>query len=351
MRHDNLYLAGVGAWYPEPTPIGDAIAAGWYDEAAQRRSGQLSATIAGDHDTQPEMAARAGSAAVRHSGIDPDEFGLLLHATVAFSGLDGWNVASYLQHRVLGGNGLSFEVRQQSNGAMAAIELAAAFLTAGGDRPAALVTASDRFPMPVWNRWRIYPGLVFGDGASAAVFSRTGGFARVLSAVSSSRPDLERAQRAGLPFLEYPDTTDERVYPTNLIQRMQNFADEEYDGRITEVFKVMNEALIASVEGAAAEAGIRPADADHLVFPNFGRTMLRQEVLMPLGLGPERTAFEWARTVGHAGATDQFGAIEHLVRTGRLRPGQRVLMTGIGLGFNWTTAVLEITGSPAPLPD
>ncbi|MFF4485241.1 ketoacyl-ACP synthase III family protein [Streptomyces sp. NPDC001544] len=351
MRHDNLYIAGVGAWYPKPVPVDEAIEAGWYDDATQRRTGQLAVSVAGDDDTQPEMAVRAGNLAVRQSGLDTGAFGLLLHATGAFCGLDGWNVASYLQQHVLGGHGLSFEVKQQSNGAMAAIELAAAFLAAGTDRTAALITASDRFTMPVWNRWRTYPGLVFGDGASAAVLSRTGGFARVVSVVTESRPELERAQRAGLPFMAYADTGDPEAYPINLIKRMQTFADEEHDGRITEVFKVMNQALIRSVEGAAQEAGITAADADHLVFPNFGRTMLRQEVLMPLGLGADRTVFEWARETGHVGATDQFGGLEHLVRSGRLEPGHRVLLCGIGLGFNWTTAILEITERPVPVAD
>ncbi|MGW2635602.1 ketoacyl-ACP synthase III family protein [Streptomyces sp. NPDC001348] len=351
MRHDNLYIAGVGAWYPKPVPVEEAIDAGWYDADTQRRTGQLGVSVAGDDDTQPEMAVRAGKLAVLQSGLDTGAFGLLLHATGAFCGLDGWNVASYLQQHVLAGHGLSFEVKQQSNGAMAAIELAAAFLVAGTDRTAALITASDRFTMPVWNRWRTYPGLVFGDGASAAVLSRTGGFARVLSVVTESRPELERAQRAGLPFMAYADTSDPEAYPVNLIKRMQTFADEEHGGRIGEVFKVMNQALIRSVEGAAQEAGIRAADADHLVFPNFGRTMLRQEVLMPLGLDAGRTVSEWARETGHVGATDQFGGLEYLVRSGRLEPGHRVLLTGIGLGFNWTTAVLEITERPVPVTD
>ncbi|MFE4973794.1 ketoacyl-ACP synthase III family protein [Kitasatospora sp. NPDC056651] len=349
MRHDNLYITGVGAWYPKPVPVEEAIEAGLYDDAARRRSGQTAATVAGDEDTQPVMAVRAGKLALRHSGLDTGEFGLLLHATGAFCGLDGWNVGSYLQHQVLDGNGLSFEVKQQSNGAMAAIELAAAFLAARPERQAAMITSSDRFVMPTWNRWRTYPGLVFGDGASAAVLSRTGGFARIASIVTESRSDLERAQRAGLEFTPYPDFDDPKAYPINLIDRMQAFADEEHGGRISEVFKRMNEALILSVGRASEEAGVRPEDIDHLVFPNFGRTMLRQEVLTPLGLDAARTPVEFVRETGHVGATDQFGGLEYLVRTGRLEAGRRVLLCGIGLGFNWTSAILEIDEVPAPV--
>ncbi|MGW7360155.1 hypothetical protein ACWGI0_26865 [Streptomyces sp. NPDC054802] len=144
----------------------------------------------------------------------------MLHAAVGFNGIDGWNIASCLQHETLAGHGLSTELRQRSNGAMAAIELAAARLAAGTDRAAALITASDRFVLPLRDRRRACAGLVPGDGASAAVPSRRSGFARVLSVVTNSRPELERAQRADLPFRPYADPHDTGLYPVSLIRRM-----------------------------------------------------------------------------------------------------------------------------------
>jgi len=347
MKYEDLYISGVGSWYPKPVPVDKAIDAGWYDEGTRRRTGQLSATVAGDDDSQPEMAARAGTLAVRQAGLAQSDFGLLLHATTGFCGLDGWNVGSYLQHQVLGGHGVAFEVRQQSNGGMAAIELAAAYLAAGTDRTAALVTASDRFAEPVWDRWRAYTGLVLGDGASAAVLSRQPGFARVLSVATESRAELEGAQRGDLPFTANPDPSDAGAYPISLINRMKGFAADGMG--LSEIFRRMNASLIKAVAVATEEAGIRPSDADHLIFPNFGRTMLQQEVLEPLGLDLDRTLWQWGREIGHAGATDQFGALDHLGREGLLEPGQRVLMTGIGLGFNWTSAVVEILDRPTPV--
>jgi 3-oxoacyl-[acyl-carrier-protein] synthase-3 len=265
-----------------------------------------------------------------------------------FTGLDGWNIASYLQHQVLDGAGVAFEIRQQSNGAMAGIELAAAHLAAGTDRAAALITASDRFDMPVWDRWRAYHGLVLADGGSAAVFSRRPGFARVLSLVTECRADLEGAQRADLPFLANPALGDPELYPISLINRMEKFSGRY--GGLGAVFKQMNASLICSVGRAADEAGIHFSDADHIVFPNFGRMMLKQEILEPLELTIDQTTWTWAREIGHAGATDQFGALDHLARQGELRPGQKVVLTGIGIGFNWTTVVLEILEAP-PVPE
>jgi 3-oxoacyl-[acyl-carrier-protein] synthase-3 len=224
VKFDDIYVNGVGSWFPKPTPVDKAIEAGWYDPAARKRTGQVSVSVAGADETQPEMAVRAGRLAVAQAGIDKDDYRLLLHATAGFAGLDGHNVASYIQHQVLDGAGVSFEIRQQSNGAMAGIELAAAHLAANGDRAAALITAADRFDLPVWDRWRAYHGLVLADGGSAAVFSRRPGFARLLSLVTETRADLEGAQRADLPFLPNPPIGDPDLYPVSLINRMETFA-------------------------------------------------------------------------------------------------------------------------------
>jgi 3-oxoacyl-[acyl-carrier-protein] synthase-3 len=46
--------------------------------------------------------------------------------------------------------------------------------------------------------------------------------------------------------------------------------------------------------------------------------------------------------VGHLGAGDQFAGLAHLVDTGLLHLGQTCVLVGIGAGFSWTVAVLEV---------
>ena len=149
--------------------------------------------------------------------------------------------------------------------------------------------------------------------------------------------------RGNLAFRPYSDPAQ---YPVSLINRFKDFAAREMD--MADVTDKMDAALVLSATTAAAEAGIRPADADHLIFPNFGEEMLRRECVAPLGVDFDRTSWRWAREVGHVGATDQFGALDRLCRDDRLEPGQHVLMVGIGGGFNWTSIVLEILDRPVP---
>ena len=94
------------------------------------------------------------------------------------------------------------------------------------------------------------------------------------------------------------------------------------------------------------EAEAQPDDIDWWVLPNVGRTLLQWQYLNVLGVGVERTTWEWGRRLGHMGAGDHVVGLNHLAETGTLGVGDRVALAGSGLGFNWSCAVLEIVAPP-----
>jgi 3-oxoacyl-[acyl-carrier-protein] synthase-3 len=339
MRYEELYVAGVGAYFPKGVPVDDAIAAGQYSEEARERSGQRRVAVAGEDDTQPAMAVRAGRLALARSGHAAEDVGLLLHAVSNYNGLDAWNAAAYLQKEVLDGSGVSFEIRQLSNGALGSVELAAHHL-AGTGASAAMVTAADQFAEPYWDRWTSNVGMVFADGASAAVLSRRGGFARVRSLVNVCDPDLEGLQRGDSPFQPGPDPEQ---FPVSLWLRSLEFFDAM---ELAEADRRMTEGLRSCVGQAAREAEIGVGDATHYVVPNFGRELVEKDCLAPLGIDIDRTTWEWGRQIGHSGTADQFGALNHLVESDALSTGDLVMLISVGGGFNWTCMVIELVQHP-----
>jgi len=341
MLHENLFIRGVASYLPPAVPVGSAIADGKYGHAEQAESGIERVTVAGRGESAPAMAVRAGRSAVRRSGLAPGNIGLLLHTVTAHNGLDGWNAGCYLQKEVLGGGGLSVEVRQLSNGAMASVELAAAYLAARPACRAALITAAEQFAEPAWDRWRSSWGLVFADGASAAVLSSDAGFARVRSTVTVADPDLEGLHRGTEPFTNAPGSG---TYPISLRARALDFA-RSMD--LTEVGRRLAAGLRRAVFLAVAEAGMSVSQADHYVVPGYGKKLLRRECLEPLAIPVGRSTWSWSASVGHLGAADQFAALTHLAEGGRLAVGNKVLVIGIGGGFNWSCMVLDIVECPS----
>lgn len=342
MTFDDLHIAGCAAFLPPGVPVDEAVARGECSAAEAARTSVTSVTVAGPGDCGPAMAARAATTALDRAGHRPSDIGLVLHATLYDQGHDLWSSAAYVQSLALAGEQEAcpaLEVRQVSNGGMAAVELGAAFLRAGTERPAVLLTAGDVFGPPGFDRWHSDPGTVYADGGAALVLSRAGGFARLRSLVTFSEPRLEGMHRGDHPFA-LPEDGPRRV---DLDECKQQFLERV--GRQRAVAWVSG-GQRRVLTGALDKAGISLEDIDRFVLPHLGLRRLQAAYFQPFGIDPERTTWPWSRGVGHLGGGDQFAGLAHLVETKQVSPGDRVLLVGVGAGFTWSAAVVEIDELP-----
>jgi 3-oxoacyl-[acyl-carrier-protein] synthase III len=101
------------------------------------------------------------------------------------------------------------------------------------------------------------------------------------------------------------------------------------------------------VKEALADADIAIGDVTRLIYHNMAAFVLDQFYLAPVGLPLELSTWDFGRTVGHMGASDQVVSLEHLLLTSALAPGDHVLLCGGAAGFASCCAVLEILQVPA----
>lgn len=335
MRCHDLYIAGLGYRLPAPFDVARAVDEGRYDASEQEVNDYASVTVS-DGEAPPEMAARAARVALERSGVAPADVSVLLHASAWFQGIDYWPAASYVHREVLEGNRHSpaLDVQQMCNGALGAVELATSYLAADERRAAALVTSADRFGDPGFDRWRgDVNGIVYGDGGAAAVLARDG-FARLLSVTTIVDTGLEGMYRGAEPFEVTPGRTVDVRARRKAYAPPGGIADRTVTG------------LTEAVALALDEADCKLDEISRLVFPNVGRKTLVTRYLEPLGLELPAATWEWGRRTGHVGACDQLTGLAHLVESGQTRPGDRVMLVGIGAGFSWTCAVVELTARP-----
>jgi 3-oxoacyl-[acyl-carrier-protein] synthase III len=342
MRFEDVYIAGTGSWLPARTSTAEAIARGRCDPALARRNDIAAVAVGTEKDSPPEMAAAAARVALDRAGghaggrVDID---LVLHANLHYQGHELWGAASYVQRTAVGNRCPAMEVRQVSNGGMAALQLAAGYL-AGAGRSAALVTAADMFPLPGFDRWHTDPGTVYADGGAAVVLSRAGGVARLRSLVLISDPDLEGMHRAGDAYGPAPMTYAE---PLDLDTHARAFfAQVGSSAAVARIRAGHGEALRRALADAETELG----EISRFVVPHFGRRRLEAIYLRQLGISLDQTTWQWSRQVGHLGAGDQFASLNHLLETGAVTTGDRCLLLGVGAGFSWSGAVVEILCSP-----
>lgn len=338
MNGGELYITGTGTWLPPAEQIADSVADGRCDAVVARATRMTAVTVSAG-ESGPEMAARAARTALDRAAAKPGDIDLVLHASFFHQGFDLWAPASYIQHTAVGNQCPAMEVRQVSNGGMAAIDLAWAYLSADPARTAAVLTTGDRFCLPGFDRWRSDPGTVYGDGGTALVVSRHSGFARVRSIATVSVPALEGMHRGDGPATPFSPRE-----VADLETRKQEFL-ARYGTALTVAQVSAAQETVA--KQALAEAGLGFADIDWFVLPHLGHRRLHVAYFTKFGIDPDRTAWAWSRGVGHLGAGDPFAGLDHLVSRGDLSPGGTCLLFGIGAGFSWSCAVVEMLETPS----
>lgn len=344
MRWDNIYVAGLGSYLPHQQMTADeAVAAGLYDAQESEANGIRAVRVAASDEPPAEMAAAAGRTAIARSGHDKEEFDLVLHAYVSHQGQDFWTPAAYVQAGTVGTTGAAMEVRQGSNGGLAAVELAASHLAARPNATAALVTTGDSFQLPYFDRWSSDSQQVYGDGAGAIVLSSRGGFARLRSTASIADASLEPIYRGSDAWTAapFPNGT-----PVDLRTRKREYLLRNEDA-YEQVIAQMGKNLSTVVQQALDDADTTLADTQFFVHANVAKTIAEWGFYLSLGVDPTTTVYDWGRDFGHMGAGDQIIGLEHLVTSGRPKAGDLVVSVGVGTGFMWTVAVMEILELPA----
>lgn len=339
MKTEGMFVAGSASALPPAMSVERAIAEGLCEESAARAVGMTSVTVS-EGESGPELAARAGVTALDRAGVAPAEVDLVLHASIYYQGQELWAPASYVQRVAVGNHCPAMQIGQVSNGGMAAMELATAYLKADPTRSAALLTAGDRFCPPGFDRWRSDPGTVYADGGAALVLSRRRGFARLRSLATVSRPELEGMHRGTVPFGPVPFSHRDRVD--------LEACKDEFAAEVGKSFLLshLGAGQREAIKTALADAELELADIDWFVLPHLGYRRLAAGYFTKFDIDPERSTWSWSRTVGHLGAGDQFAGLDHLVTTGAAGPGSRCLLVGVGAGFSWSCAVVEVLERP-----
>ncbi|KKK06306.1 ketoacyl-ACP synthase III family protein [Micromonospora sp. HK10] len=344
MRTPETFISGIGVWLPDIVSVEQAVADGHYPAEQVDLHGLTGAAVAGDTPA-PQMALHAATQALTRAHHPPTNLDLLLYADSWHQGPDGWQPQYYLQHHLTGGTCLAVELHHGCNGMFTALELAASYLHAHPDRHTALLVAADNFGTPMIDRWLGGPGYLMGDAGSALVLTTRPSFARLLAVGSVTVADAEELHRAGEPLFP-PGPTAAR--PLDFTARSAEFRRAALQGGAgTAVLMDIQRQTLQVVDRTLAEAGIDISDVTRVAYMNYSREIVEQRCTAALGLPLSASTWDWGRGLGHLGASDQVAALDHLIGTGQLGPGDHLLMLGVGPGVTVSCAVVQIIHAPA----
>jgi 3-oxoacyl-[acyl-carrier-protein] synthase-3 len=105
------------------------------------------------------------------------------------------------------------------------------------------------------------------------------------------------------------------------------------------VFKLAVSVLDEVARETVAAAGLQIKDIDWLI-PHQANVRILQATGRKLGLPPERVVITVDQHANTSAASVPL-ALDLAVRDGRVRPGQRVMLQGVGGGFTWGSVLVQ----------
>ena len=289
------------------------------------RTGIRERHVAAATDTTASLAIDAGTAAIKNAGIPPDAIDLLIVATAS--------PEQPVPHTgAFVGEGLGLRCGSFDLGAGCAgfvyMLVVGSSLLATGNLDHVLIVGAEILSRIIDPDDRA-TSILFGDGAAAAVLSRSpddgpGVLAWDLGCDGSAAGLLEiRAGGSRMP------ATAQTIAAGEQYLKMQG----------QEVFRRAVRVVVESARTTLDRAGVAASDVAWFV-PHQANIRIIESASSRLGIAADRTIVNIDR-YGNTSAASIPLALAEAADDGRLRDGDLVLMSGFGAGMTWASALLQ----------
>jgi 3-oxoacyl-[acyl-carrier-protein] synthase-3 len=323
----SISITGLGCKVPDNVVTNDDLKqyVDTSDEWIRERTGIRERRIASKDEALSDLAMPASRDALAQAGVEGKDIDLLIVATVtpdmAFP-----STGAILADQLGATDAAAYDLSAGCTGFMYALAQAYGML-AGGLAKRALVVGGD-----VLSRildWDDRSTLVlFGDGAGAVVLEAVpehGFLGFELGADGAGGASLW-LPGSGSRLFDSPD----RLVKMN--------------GR--EVFKFATRILVKSAEDVMRQCGVTIDDVDVYV-PHQANMRIIDHATKKLGVPSDKVVINVDR-FGNTSSGSIPLALADAAEDGRLKPGKLVLMTGMGAGLTWGSALIRWTKEMKP---
>ena len=317
-------VRGVGAALPARVVTNQELAGkvDTSDEWIRQRTGITQRYVAGEGETTSTLATKAAEAALSRAGLKADDIDLIVVGT-STPDYTFPATATQVQANLGMTQGVAFDVQAVCTGFVFAVTIADKFLRSGSHKRALVIGAETFSRILDWNDRTTC--VLFGDGAGAIVLEAQesdGAFAS--PGVIASRLRSDGRHRAKLFVDGGPSTT-------------QTAGHLRMEGK--EVFRHAVGMVSDVIQGCLADAGCDAAAIDWFV-PHQANRRIIEASADRLGVPREKVVVTVDRH-GNTSAASIPLALAVAVGDGRIKPGDLVMIQGVGGGFTWGAALIR----------
>ncbi len=289
------------------------------DEWIRSRTGIRQRHIADPAQTSSELAYLAAQQAIAAAGIAATDIDLIIVATSTPDFIFP-STACLLQAKLGVKRCPAFDVQAVCAGFIYALDIADKYIRSGTHRHALVVGAEVFSRILDWNDRATC--VLFGDGAGAVV----------LAAATSPgvRASVLHADGAQAGILSTPGNVCGGKITGDPFLRM--------DGQA--VFKLAVRVMDEVARETLALCNMQPTDVDWLI-PHQANVRILDATAKKLGIDPAKVIVTVDRHANTSAASVPL-ALDVAVRDGRIKPGDNVMLEGVGGGFTWGATLVEI---------
>jgi 3-oxoacyl-[acyl-carrier-protein] synthase-3 len=317
-------LAGIGGYLPETVVTNDDLArtVDTSDAWIRERTGIGQRHIAQKHETCAYMAVRAARAALADAGATAAEVDAIILATATPD--EAFPATALRVQAELGARGFGFDLSAACSGFIYALAVADAMMRAGQAR-GMLVIGSEVYSRIVdWQDRNTC--VLFGDGAGAVFLRADEG-----TGAATDRGILST-------HLHADGRLGDILYVDGAVGQPDRSGHLIMQGK--EVFRHAVLRLAEAVDEALAANGLDRSAVDWLV-PHQANLRIIEGIRRRLGLPPERVVLTVERHANTSAASIPL-ALADAHAAGKLRPGQLLLLEGLGGGLTWGSALVRL---------
>ncbi|MFA4912748.1 MAG: ketoacyl-ACP synthase III [Alcaligenaceae bacterium] len=318
-------IAGTGSFLPERVVSNDQLAAelaergiATSDQWIVERTGIRQRHLAERDVTTSMLAIEAARRALDDAGVQGSDIDLIIVATSTPDFLFP-STACLVQAQIGAKGAAAFDVQAVCSGFVYAMTTADSFVRAGRAKCALVIGAEVFSRILDWNDRGTC--VLFGDGAGAVVLKasdKPGVLAVDLHADGSLMPILCAAGNVA-----YGEVTGDPFL------RMEGQA----------VFKQAVTVLDRSARDVCAQAGVTVEDLDWLI-PHQANVRILNFLAKKLGVATDKVVVTVDQHANTSAASVPL-ALDTARRDGRVKPGQLVLLQGVGGGFTWGSVLVR----------
>lgn len=297
------------------------------DEWIVTRTGIRERRRAAPEESTSTMAANASRIAIEDAGLSIEDIDLIICAT-ATGDCQFPATAAFVQAK-LGARQIGcFDVSAACAGFVYAAITATSLLNIGLYENI-LVIGAETLTRCVDREDRAMI-VLFGDGAGAAVMSRTNDPKQAVLhcelGCDGTRTEHIWIPAGGSRLPVSEKTVAERLHFMHMRGR--------------EVFKFAVKKMAELIDNALEKTGLTPDDLK-LVIPHQSNLRIIEAARLKLGLPPDRVAVNIQR-YGNTSAASVIMSLDEARKSGTVKEGDLVLMLGIGAGLTWSSMLVRM---------